>query len=405
MTIDRCDAAVVSILLYAIRFGYDIKLLCPISEILYYHITTQIIPQLCVSDQKCHEIKIAANCLLAKYNDTENAVGMGMSLGVDSMVTLKEYNYMDMPKSYRITHLTYHEVGAHHGMDINGRRGPYSGKQLFDGQLEKVKEFCAKYGYPLVVINSNIQNFLRKTLPYMSFHTNCTYRNVAAILVLQKLFGKFYCASAFNLDVFECDSAKDSEKYEKFLLPYLSTDNTKFYNSNKNWSRQKKVELLKDFEPSYDYLTVCLTHINNCGKCMKCRRTLMNLDVVGSLAKYDKSFDINTYEEHRSDFLMELWNSKNPDPFLKEILEYALQNDYEFLPKPDVKKIDENIIGNVHMLNIRELPSMYSKILQPRYKGKVWVIGEYNDREGAIWYEAITEDGIKGFCVAKFVKK
>lgn len=183
LSYDRADAALIAVLLYALRFGYDIMINAAISETLYYHLVTQVVPQLCAADKKLNHINIKCNELIKGYEDCENAVGTGISLGVDSMATLQEYEREDMPVSYRITHLTYHEVGAHHGMDA-GKSGPFNSNQLFQGQLEKARKFCNEYNYELVVINSNIQPFLRSMFPRLSFHTNCTYRNVSAILIL-----------------------------------------------------------------------------------------------------------------------------------------------------------------------------------------------------------------------------
>ncbi len=304
-----------------------------------------------------------------------------------------------MPEPYRVTHLTYHEVGAHHGMD-GLKSGPYTSRELFDGQLERVKDFCEKYDYKLVVINSNIQEFLIASLPRLYFYTNHTYRNVAAILVLQRMFSKFYYASAHNLDCFHCDSGKDSAEYEKWLLPYLSTDNLYFYSANRHWTRMEKVELLADFEPSYDYLTVCLTHPYNCGVCMKCKRTLMNLDVVGSLDHYANSFDIKTYKEvHRAQWLPDMWDRKSRDPLMSEIREYALKNHWADMPHPKLEEISLPTRGKINKVNLREFPSLSARIIKTGLACEVSITGKYYE-----WYAVETETGDRGYVYGPYVK-
>lgn len=41
----------------------------------------------------------------------------------------------------------------------------------------------------------------------------------------------------------------------------------------------------------------------NCGKCFKCKRTLVCLDALGKLDEFADVFDIGYYREHRSDYL------------------------------------------------------------------------------------------------------
>lgn len=85
--------------------------------------------------------------------------------------------------------------------------------------------------------------------------------------------------------------------YERWLIPLLDTGSIEFYQSNQDWTRMNKVEKIGSFAPCYDYLQVCLTQSGNCGLCMKCKRTLMELDALGDevLDRFGNSFDIQHY--------------------------------------------------------------------------------------------------------------
>ena len=85
--------------------------------------------------------------------------------------------------------------------------------------------------------------------------------------------------------------------YEGWLIPLLDTGSIEFYQSNQDWTRMNKVEKIGSFAPCYDYLQVCLTQSGNCGLCMKCKRTLMELDALGDevLDRFGNSFDIQHY--------------------------------------------------------------------------------------------------------------
>ena len=89
---------------------------------------------------------------------------------------------------------------------------------------------------------------------------------------------RYYYSSTYNLNEFKVDLRVDMAYYEKWLIPLLSTGSVEFYQANQDWRRIDKAERLIEFEPCYDHLQVCLIKTGNCGRCMKCKRILMELD-------------------------------------------------------------------------------------------------------------------------------
>lgn len=403
LSADRCDAAVVCIFYYAVRFGYNIRLECPISESLYYQLQYQLIPQLHAADQKFHKITIFPNKLSRKYRICKNAVGMGMSLGVDSFATLYEYNYSDLKKynHYTITHFTYHQVGAHHGLS-RGKQGPNTPAQLFEDDLKKVRDFCSKYHYPLIVIISNLDELLKESFPFLPFWASYSFRNTGTVLLFQKLFCKFYLSAGFNLNEFHCGTVWDSGRYDPLTLPLISTENTHFYRSNQDWTRIKKIELLSEFEPSYDYLTVCMTHSKNCGICEKCKPTLLAMDILGVLERYSGSFDLALYKkEYRTQWLEDLWTDSQKSTFIREVLDYALKNDFPDLPQPKLTHVEQEMIfGSVNNVNLRKFPSSHAKLLRQNLSEKIRILGSFHD-----WYYVETLSGQRGYCYSEYVRR
>lgn len=400
---DRCDGAIVSLIYYAMRFDYNIKLECPISEDLYYQLQYHLIPQLHSADNRFAKIKIFHDKLLHPVESNCNAVGMGMSMGVDSFATLYEYNHSEMSelKDYNITHFTYHKVGAHHGNDPAINR-LHSLQSLFERDLEKVTNYCKKYNYPLIVVDSNLDEFLKDSFADLPFWASYSFRNTGVILLLQGLFSKFYISSGFNLDEFHVGTVWDIGRCDPFLLPLLSTSRTKLYRSNQDWTRIKKIEFISNFPESYDYLTVCMVDSVNCGVCFKCKPTILALDVLGSLDKYSNSFDIETYKQNNKDnWLKELWEKENTKGFLQEVLNYALENDYPDLVEPNITSINsEKRIVEINGVNIRKFPHIKAKIVRNNMYGKLQVIGTYKD-----WFCVKTDDGLRGYCYKKLAKE
>ena len=80
MCYERCDAIVIGLLNYAMRFGHDIKSDVPITEELLYNIETYLIPSLTRYDEDMYNTKIIAPTISDPIK-TEGAVGTGISCG------------------------------------------------------------------------------------------------------------------------------------------------------------------------------------------------------------------------------------------------------------------------------------------------------------------------------------
>ncbi len=337
---DRCDAAVATLIQAAMRYGY--KVICsdyPISEKLYYNLQYHVIPQLYLAGTKrTSDIKILAPVTKECFHG--ELVATGMSRGVDSFASMYEYCNNFELDDYRVNTFTYFNVGAHHGTDVIMGRGSESREELFRNQLDGTKEFCKKYNYPLITVESNIAWILAFSgmFTVQKFDQSHTLRNLGVVILLQKGISKYYYSSTYNLNEFKVDLKKDMAYYEKWLIPHLATGSVEFYQANQNWRRIDKIQKLLDFEPCYDYLQVCLIQTGNCGQCLKCRRTLMELDAFGddALEKFKNSFDIETYKrDFRKKWFGDIMELKEADDseahYFEETFLCAIENHPELL--------------------------------------------------------------------------
>ena len=408
---DRCDGVVVSLFLAAMKYGYhSIKSNYPISRKLYYNLTYHVIPQLYLAGGKrLPRIKIDTPLTDVTYNGS--LVVTGMSRGVDSFSTMYEYGKQFELEEYRINAFTYFQAGAHHGWDAKMGRSEETKQELYVNQMNKTKEFCAKYGYPLIVVDSNIDNILLNSGMFKewSFDRTHTVRNLGIVMLLQKGISRYYYSSAYSLNAFKLTIDADMAHYEKWLIPHLCTESVEFYQSNQDWSRMDKVAKISQLEESYDYLQVCLVKSKNCGCCVKCKRTLIELDALGeeTLEKYKNSFDIETYKrEHRQEWfesiLTEKEKSTSEAQFLDEAFVYAVKYHPELIgdlvkeKREDVKLVRLTDNG----INIRDLPSLKSNVL---FVGKKNETYEYCGDCGS-WACIRIKDGETAFVVKRFVE-
>ena len=109
----RSDAFVMGLLTTAMENDMDIEFESPLSERLYYQLTTYYIPMVAKnnSNYPMYNIKIIGptdNTVISNMK----AVATGCSGGVDSFYTIAKHSSNDIPKSFKITHIIYSSSGT-----------------------------------------------------------------------------------------------------------------------------------------------------------------------------------------------------------------------------------------------------------------------------------------------------
>lgn len=310
---ERGDAFLVAMLLYAMKRGEDIHIFAPISERLYYTLTKHFVKVIADMFPGYRQIQIVCD-IDSERLENAGGVGTGLSCGVDSFCTVVEHTDESCPPDYKLTHLTFFNVGA------SGDYGGDHARDLFHQRIEAVRPCADELQLPLVTLDSNINEILD-----MNFVPTHTYRNVAAALTLQKLFKTYYYSSSDSLWQFELNHSA-SGLYDVYSLDMLSTNDTKFFSSGEIYSRVEKTDIVSIHPLSYKYLNVCVAAETNCSRCHKCQRTLVTLDVLGKLDFYKKVFDLSDYHMHRSKYFGLVLSERKNDAFQQEIFD-AIKRD------------------------------------------------------------------------------
>jgi hypothetical protein len=330
---EQADAFVVAMLWYAMQTGSDIRCEAPISEQLAFSIRNFLIPALCKEEKGYRRIRLDCTTTDVPY-PTKDKVGTGMSCGVDSLYTLKMYSE-DVPEKFRLTHLAYFNMGAIFHPDDT--RKTYSLEEFYrktdkmsDEKCENAYQVASRAGLPLIYVQSNLdKDYYRGAYGYTA-----VYRNCACVLALQGLFGKYYCSSAGWPDYYDPSLSEGSEHYESLLCTALSTESLRFILSDYA-TRIEKTKALADWDIAQDYLDVCF-HFNNCGKCAKCYRTLVTLDILGKVDSFGKVFRVREYRENRKKAYGWLLNTRLGDEkddnavFARDIYHLAKEKNIRF---------------------------------------------------------------------------
>ena len=301
------DAFVLVMLLPAIQTKQNIVVKSDVSEKLYHNLRTVVLSSLTWAYYKQFGsvIDIHVEGKLVSYNFHPSAIATGCSLGVDSFSTIKRYFLdNDCEPGYRLTHLTFFNVGA------VGSTNSDSVRQSYIKDIERITNFAKECNLPIVKVDSNICDFY----PIFDFNATHTFRNMSVVLALQKLFKRYLYASAFPNRYIRIDK-EDLAHYESILLPHISTESTELISADSELSRTEKLKYISTDIYAQNLLYVCrkdqarndgeLDFLNadddemyvNCGHCDKCLRTILALDIIGKLDCFKHRFDLSYWSE------------------------------------------------------------------------------------------------------------
>jgi len=282
---ERADAFLLAVLPYAMKEAIDVKVDAPLSEQLYYQLTTIYIPALAKNTRTYHRIRLECDSLDNTVLDSPNAIGTGFSGGVDSFYTVCTH-MQSTAKRHNLTHLAFFNVGA------SGDAGGEEARRLFMKRQSPARAFAEANGFVFITVDSNISEFLQ----YEHLHTH-TIRSLSAVLALQKLFSVYYYSSSSTLREFALERGDEAAGYFDLMSAHcLSNENTRIYITGPNETRVEKCAAIAAYPPSRRYLNVCLSEEKNCSQCEKCLRTMLSLYAVGKLELYGAVFDVDGFK-------------------------------------------------------------------------------------------------------------
>lgn len=325
-----CDGFIIAMLLPAIKFKQNIEVKAPMTANLYYNLVNVVIPLMAqlygydLSIEDCSRFLIVSETINTHFHPS--AIATGCSLGVDSLTAIKQHMKLSNNGSYKLTHLTYFNVGAF------GSSYDENTEQTLKREKQEVSNFARKLGLPTVIVNSNIHNWYST---FKNFNHSHTLRNMSVVLCMQKLFKNYFYASGYPIEDFKL--TKDLAYFETLLLPQISTHCTSLISANANYSRIEKIKYIGNDQLATQNLYVCLKeqiwndrHVGhleddgfrNCGKCEKCLRTLVILDALGLIDNYNNIFNVDYYNRAKIIFIKAMYALRHENDTYRDILKY-----------------------------------------------------------------------------------
>lgn len=329
---ERADAFLLLVLHIAMKTGQDIVVEAPVSAKLLFNIENTIQPLFVKAYKGVKHVGIHAEAVgRADWNTT--AVGCCCSLGVDSFSSFLKHMDENVVDGYRITHLTLFNCGQLGDTDLAGAE-----KNLRE-TIANLKPFADEVGLPLVSVNSNVNELYLKY--DVTLLQSFVLRTASCALALQKLFGKYVYSSSYSVSDFLM-SSEDESHMEAAFAPLLGSENLEFILSNPAMTRVEKTEYLSTYPITSRYLDVCWAaqwaygFVNNqtvfeekvnknCGKCDKCLRTILTLDLLGRLSEFENLFDMDYYRRNKDKYIFKVIRLKNSNVFYREMSELIME--------------------------------------------------------------------------------
>ncbi len=297
---ERADAYLIGLLNWAMRNGHDIISHAPISSDLLYNITNYLIPSLTKYDTRLYPSQITCPIIETPIIN-DGGVGSGLSCGIDSFHVIAK-QLSSKHKDLRLTHLCINNVGA-----FNGCYSNYGIAKAKEKCYERALEVAKELGIPLIISDSNFQSaFLQNHL------LSHTYSSMFAVFCMQKLWSTFfYGSSGYDFSEFTLinNSIKSSDHYELLSLNCFSTKSLRIYNEGAAQNRLEKTIDIANMPIAQKYLHVCTREGSNCGKCPKCKRTILSLYALGVLDSFKMCFNLQYFNKNKDDYLVWLYQN------------------------------------------------------------------------------------------------
>jgi hypothetical protein len=272
-------------------------------------------------DPKLVNIPVVAQCRNEdqEWRHGSKRTALFFSLGVDSFYTLLRDHVRTGDAHEAISDLI-----VVRGFDVAlGERNT----RFFGQVLENCELVAMELNKNLVPVATNLREFGDRFMEW-NLYFGSALASVA--LILERMFNRVHIASSGYPESIQGIAGSDL-----FLDPLWSTERSIFVHSDPSVKRIDKIRFISQFPLAMKTLRVCYSNPNNeynCGRCEKCLRTMILLDICESLGKcltLPHRINLRLLSEFRADTpiqkstftgLTNALGSSELDPVIGEIL-------------------------------------------------------------------------------------
>lgn len=340
---DTYDAFVLVPLYMAMYHKQDLHIRGNISKKFYQNIKWYIPQILCDFSDDLAPVKFTVDGFTSAKRKG-NLIGASLSCGVDSLSTIYDHFVKETDPDYRINALFHfnHEMRTHNTNSY--------GQMFFDKSIEKNKLAAKDIKLPLYSLETNLHSFNTEMKERRGQYFSIAHLSLSScVLSLSKKVSMYYMPS--SLDYEQMKSFEDVIRYkdiaefsEAYLIPLIRTENLELIPDGCQYRRVDKLKNIVDWDIVKKYLHVCSHNTldgSNCGRCPKCFRTLLPLEILGKLDKFSRVFNIEQYRRNSFNYKIRCLQNYGEDPFETENVDFAREHNF---PMPT--KRDCYVLGN-----------------------------------------------------------
>jgi len=260
---------VAALLWPAMRLGQDLRLEAPVSPRLL-EATETLMSIMHQWDRRFKRIQIEAEPDSAA-DEAGRTVASFFSGGVDSFHTVLKHTSAGVCSERRVSHLIFAR-----GFDID-----LYDDALYELVLRRIRESASDLGCSLVVCSTNIRNVLPDEIVGWQMYHGAAMAAIA--LGAERLWNRVFFPGPETYDRLVPDGC------HPLLDPLWSTEALAIVHDGAEATRIEKIrDWIAKSDVALRHLRVCWENRDgdyNCGKCEKCVRTMVNLELTGVLGK------------------------------------------------------------------------------------------------------------------------
>ena len=325
--------------LYLAMYNHtDLTIRGNVSKKLYKNLSWYVPKILCDFSDKLSPAKISVEGF-APTAARGRLIGTGISCGVDSLSTLYDRFVKEDDPDYKVNALFLFNCGSH------GDFGASHTQKVFRSRAERARAVADELNLPLIVMDSNIHLFRHEddkaTLLYLAFYS--------CLLSLQNAIRRYYVPSSREYSEIKGPWHYDLAGFaDSYLVPLMQTERTELIIDGCQHRRVDKTKNIADWNIAQKYLNVCLlqkeTDSTNCGKCSKCLRTLLALEILGKLDDFANVFDIEAYKKASLNYKVQTLANVDSEVFFRENVDLATEFNFPMPTRKDCYVLGSNVV-------------------------------------------------------------
>ncbi len=281
---DRADAFLVALLPVAMSLGEPLEVRGEVSPRLLRG--TRDVQAILTAwwPKRFRQIELRCSSIsVSRFSPSPAGVGLAFSGGVDSFHTLLQHHAGNEPlEPYRLTHAV---MVSGFDLDVEDPVREAALRSIYEPALSELS-------IRMILLRTNFRSILgagRRSPGYDYLHGGLL---IAAAHVLGPLFRVFSIPGSTSWRDLVPEGA------HPLIDPRLSSESLQITHEGCEASRVEKTAALIDWPPAFSRLRVCSnrnwnnievsrSRVINCGECDKCVRTMVSLEILGALDRFE----------------------------------------------------------------------------------------------------------------------